>query len=166
MAARGREGWVQHGRDADDDHVARGVDRLAPVRHDGVVAAGIEPAVPAFLPCGLSPRLDQIVTTDPQMHLQGRGATSRWLSGWLASNPKAGRQRKSFVCFGGAAPLQRLGFKRVLEWGRHDLCKKSLLVRSRGATRTSHGRAELTLPYRSPCVGPTTVWYGTWVAVV
>ena len=74
VAAGGRERWIQDGRDANHDHVARGVDRLAPVRHDGVVTAGIEPAVPAFLPPGgLSTRLDQVVAAHPQMHLRGVG---------------------------------------------------------------------------------------------
>lgn len=71
VAAVGGERGIQDRRDAHDDHVARGVDRLAPVRYHGVVAAGVKSTFPAFLGPRPRPRLDQVVATYSQMHLSG-----------------------------------------------------------------------------------------------
>lgn len=78
VAARGREGGVQDGGDADDDHVAGGVYRLVPVRYYGVVAAGVESVTVAVVSVAgrLGPRLDQVVTAHSQVHLSGAKHTA------------------------------------------------------------------------------------------
>lgn len=64
VATRGREGRIQNRRYADNDHVARKVDRFFPVRNDSVVTTGTKPTVPS-----LCRSVHKIVATDAQVNV-------------------------------------------------------------------------------------------------
>lgn len=66
MATLRRQGGVQNRRDAHDDHVARGINGLFPVRHHRVVAPWVE-----RIPSLFRRLLDQVVATHSQVHLPG-----------------------------------------------------------------------------------------------
>lgn len=70
----GCEGRVKHRRNADDDHVARCVDRLVPVCDNGVVASRTELS-PFFIRS-----FEEVVAAHPQVHMHEALALRQHLS--------------------------------------------------------------------------------------